>query len=166
MKQITWQRRFAFLVVLGLIVAACGGSTTETTGAEEPTATTGAEEPTATTEAQDDEEPATTEPVEITMWFGRDGFIPDGGFDAFHERYPNIKVNAEVIPFEEAIAKVIQTAGTDSAPDIFQTFNDTIGVLVVNDQLRDMSDMIQRFEEEDPDLYGTLQPVTWAGASW
>ncbi|MCH8572219.1 extracellular solute-binding protein [Nesterenkonia sp. AY15] len=106
------------------------------------------------------------ENVELTMWFGREDFIPDDAFDAFHEEYPNIEVTADVIPLEEATSTFMRQYDAGSAPDLFQIEYEYAGLLARRDMLLDLADIQTTWEEEDPELYDNMIDAGWEMGTW
>jgi ABC-type glycerol-3-phosphate transport system substrate-binding protein len=99
------------------------------------------------------------EVVELTVWFGRQNFIPADNFQSFHEEYPNIRVTTDVIPLETAVADTLRAARSGQAADIIQPFNYDSQPLADADLLLDISDQMERWQEEDPESYSNI-------ASW
>lgn len=162
-------------LALLLVLAACG---TDDDGGDDPVDTEPTEEPEEPEEPADTEEPAEDdegdgeeaaaseigEDVEIDFWFGREDFIPDQGFDEFEEE-TGITVNVDVVPLEDAPADFIRNYEAGDTPDVIQVHQDRIYPIAVAGALRDMSDMWQRWEEEDPELYGELVDLAWSAAT-
>jgi multiple sugar transport system substrate-binding protein len=104
--------------------------------------------------------------VELTVWFGRENFIPDGGFDEFHEMYPNIRVNADVIPLEQALTEASTALSAGEGPDILQTDSRRIPPLVEAGLLYPMGQQLDRWEREDPDSYNNISDAGWSHATY
>ena len=104
---------------------------------------------TGTTEGSD-------EVVELMVWFGRQNFIPADEFKSFHDQYPNIRVTADVIRLEAAVADTLRAARSGQAPDIVQPFNYNSRPLADADLLLDISDQMVRWQEEDPESYSSI----------
>lgn len=100
----------------------------------------------------------TAEPsvVELTVWFGRRDFIPADNFEAFHRQYPNIRVTADVIPLESAVADTLRAARARQAPDIVQAFNYDSQPLSDSGLLLDISSQLARWQREDPQGYNAV----------
>ncbi len=107
-----------------------------------------------------------TDVVELTIWFGREEFIPADRFAAFHAEYPNIRVTADVVPLEEVVAEFSRSADARRAPDVAQVGHNAVGPLVGRGLLRDMSDMFARWEQEDPELYNDTADWAWTLTAW
>lgn len=99
--------------------------------------------------------------VELTVWFGRENFIPDDNFKEFHERYPNIKVKVDVIPLEEALTEAAKAISAGVGPDIIQTDSRRIPPLVEANLLLPMDEYIKQWKQEDPDNYKALSLSAW-----
>lgn len=106
------------------------------------------------------------EVVELTVWFGRENFIPDGGFDEFHEMYPNIRVNADVIPLEQALTEASTALSAGEGPDLLQTDSRRIPPLVEAGLLYPMDDQLDLWAEEDPDSYNNVSSAGWSHGSY
>jgi multiple sugar transport system substrate-binding protein len=111
--------------------------------------------------AQDDEEV-----VELTMWFGRENFIPTDAFESFHEENPNIRVTTDVIPLEQAVAEFLRTWQSGRAPDLVQVPADSIAPLAIQGTLMDMGDLLTSWEENDPESYEQLASAAFSMATW
>jgi len=105
-----------------------------------------------------------SEVVELTVWFGRENFIPDGGFDAFHAKYPNIRVKADVIPLEQALTEGAKAIGAGVGPDILQTDSRRLPPFVEAGMVLPMDQYIERWKQEDPTTYNALSSSAWEHA--
>ena len=94
--------------------------------------------------------------VELVVWFGRENFIPADKFESFHAKYPNIKVKYDVIPLEQAVGDTLRSARAGQAPDIVQGFNYDILPLGKAGQLLDITPQLDRWKQEDPELYNDV----------
>ncbi len=114
---------------------------------------------------QEEETPG-DEIVELTVWFGRENFIPDDAFDAFHEQYPNIRVNVDVIPLEQALTEASTALSAGTGPDLLQTDSRRIPPLVEAGLLYPMDEQIQIWREEAPDNYNAISSAGWAHGNY
>ncbi|MBI9096239.1 MAG: sugar ABC transporter substrate-binding protein [Sphaerochaeta sp.] len=105
------------------------------------------------------------EVVELTVWFGRQNFIPDDGFDAFHAKYPNIKVKADVIPLEQALTEGAKAISAGVGPDIVQTDSRRLPPFVEAGLVQPMDKYIEMWKSEDPANYNALSSSAWEHAS-
>ena len=87
--------------------------------------------------------------TEITVWFGRENFIPADAFKTFHEDNPGIRVTTDVIPLEQAVAGTLRAARAGRAPDIVQVPADGLAPLVAQGAVRDVSGMMEQWRVED-----------------
>lgn len=94
--------------------------------------------------------------VELTVWFGRQNFIPADNFDSFHARHPNIRINTDVIPLETAVADTLRAARSGQAADIIQPFNYDSQPLADVGLLQDISSQLDRWQQEDPESYARI----------
>lgn len=97
--------------------------------------------------------------TEVTIWFGRENFIPADRFESFHKAHPDIRVNADVIPLEQAVADTVRAARADRAPDIVQVPADGLAPLVAQDALRDISPILERWKAEAPGTFNDMSSV-------
>jgi multiple sugar transport system substrate-binding protein len=105
------------------------------------------------------------EKTTLTVWFGRDNFIPTDNFNSFKKQYPNITVEAEVVPLEEAATEFMRYHQSGLGPDIFQTFYTQIEVLDGRNTLYDMTPYFKVWKESDPEDYNDLTPLAIKGAT-
>jgi ABC-type glycerol-3-phosphate transport system substrate-binding protein len=145
-------RRLCSLFVLILVMAACGGSGTDTTG-DDVTATTGS---TGTTGA------AGGEQVDLLVWASRDWYAPPDAYAAFMERYPNINVTMDVQANDDILQQLqrMQDAG-QPMPDVvnddtflIEAYN-AAGLVLPFDEWKD------RWEEEEPEEFPNILPIAW-----
>ena len=105
------------------------------------------------------------ETTEITIWFGRENFIPADAFETFHEENPDIRVTADVIPLEQAVADTLRAARADRAPDIVQVPADGLAPLVAQGAVRDIGALLEQWQADDPASYNDMSSVAWDMAS-
>ncbi|MDZ5698497.1 ABC transporter substrate-binding protein [Chelativorans sp. M5D2P16] len=111
-------------------------------------------------------QPALAQDVtEITVWFGRENFIPADAFETFHAENPDIRVTTDVIPLEQSVADTLRAARAGRAPDIVQTPADGLAPLVAQGAVRDIGPLLEKWQEEDPDSYNDLSQTAWDMAS-
>ncbi|MGF1625689.1 MAG: ABC transporter substrate-binding protein [Alphaproteobacteria bacterium] len=101
----------------------------------------------------------------ITVWFGRQDFIPEDQFAAFKADYPDIDVQFEVIRLEDVNAQLILAIRSGNAPDIVQIQARDVNQLALGGVVKDFTHMIEEFEQRFPETYAQLSPLTWEGAS-
>ena len=106
------------------------------------------------------------QPVEITMWFGRQNFIPADAFETFHRENPGIRVRTDVIPLEQAVADVLRTARAGQAPDIVQVPADGVAPLALQGALLDVSELLANWEATYPDSFGNLAQAAFDLATY
>ena len=106
------------------------------------------------------------DPIELTMWFGRQDFIPADAFDQFHAENPDIRVTTDVIPLEQAVADTLRASQAGRAPDIVQVPADGVGPLAIQGVLYDMSDVLAQWETENQEAHATLAPAAFTLAEW
>jgi multiple sugar transport system substrate-binding protein len=106
------------------------------------------------------------QPVEITMWFGRQDFIPGDAFETFHQENPDIRVRTDVIPLEQAVADVLRTARAGQAPDIVQVPADGVPPLAIQGALLDFGPYLEQWAAEHPESYGNLAQAAFDLATY
>jgi ABC-type glycerol-3-phosphate transport system substrate-binding protein len=87
---------------------------------------------------------------EITVWFGRENFIPADAFDTFHAENPGISVKTDVIRLEQAVADTLRATQSGRAPDIVQAPADGLAPLVAQGAVRDVSALLEAWRASDP----------------
>ena len=112
------------------------------------------------------QEELTDEQITIRMWFGREEFIPADNFEVFHQENPNIRVEPEVTPLEDAAMDLIRNHEVGTDPDIAQIVMTYTGTLAERGILQDMSSEFERWLQEDPELYESIAEVAWQSASF
>jgi ABC-type glycerol-3-phosphate transport system substrate-binding protein len=117
-------------------------------------------------EQTETQEEAQQEQVELTMWFGRENFIPEDAFETFEENHPNITVNTDVIPLEKTVQQGVRAYNAGNAPDLMQVPSAKIPPLVAQDMLMDVSDLMDRWEEEAPESYNNLADAAFEMGQW
>lgn len=139
-------RLLALLAVVALVVAACGG---------------GGEDTTETAETVVDGE-VTDEEIELLVWGSREYYIPPDQFQSFMEEYPNITINWDVQSEDDILQQLLrmQDAG-QKMPDIIHDDMFMIEAFVASGLLRPIDDVLELWEEEDPEFYNKILPITW-----
>ncbi|MGH8943236.1 MAG: extracellular solute-binding protein [Acidimicrobiia bacterium] len=153
------QRMLAFLLVLGLVMAACaseGGDTSTTAGGGTDTTTGGSTD----TTAAGGEEP--TGEGDLLVWASRPYYIPPDEFASFTEE-TGVNVTFDIQSNDDMLQQMLrmQDAG-QPLPDILgaedafllETFYDA-GLVESHDEIA------AQWEEEEPDTYGLLLPLVW-----
>ncbi len=105
------------------------------------------------------------EEVEITIWFGREDFIPDDAFAEFMAEYPHITVKTDVVPLEQIPTNFIRQYEAGDAPDIIQPEAGATPSLALRGMLYDVTPILEEWESSDPDLYGAMSQTAWDLAS-
>lgn len=120
---------------------------------------------TAFTGGQQEIAPGEEKPVEITVWFGRENFIPDDNFASFRPQYPNVKVNVDVIPLERALTEASTALSAGKGPDILQTDSRRIPPLVEANLLQQIEAQLDRWMREDSKSYNNVSSSGWDHAT-
>ncbi|MBE0478108.1 extracellular solute-binding protein [Candidatus Aerophobetes bacterium] len=107
-------------------------------------------------------QPATyAQGVELNMWFGRSMFIPEDNFKSFQQQYPHIKLNVDTVPLEETVASFSRAYRAGISPDIAQCGHYSVTPLLVAGMMQDMTKLIERWKQEDPELYADISQLAW-----
>ena len=106
------------------------------------------------------------ESVELTVWFGRENFIPDNAFDSFHKQYPNITVKVDVIPLEQALTEASTALSAGVGPDLLQTDSRRIPPLVEAGLLYPMDEQLALWKKEDRKSYDAISSAGWDHAKY
>ena len=104
--------------------------------------------------------------TELRVWFGRQNFIPTDQFATFHAENPDIRVNFEVVRLEDVPTQLILAQRAGQAPDIVQIASHTVPQMASNGLLKDIGELLARWQSELPDSYASLAPITWSAASY
>ncbi|WP_138417889.1 ABC transporter substrate-binding protein [Aquibacillus sediminis] len=102
----------------------------------------------------------------VEVWFGREDFIPEDNFEKFHEEHPDIKVEADVVPLEQAVSDFMRNHSAGNEPDIVQVFHDNVGTMVNQNALMDISEYVSQWEDNEPDTFNKILSQAWDIASW
>lgn len=106
------------------------------------------------------------EKVELTVWFGREDFIPDDAFASFMEEYPHITVKTDVVPIEQIATNFIRQSKAGNAPDIIQPEAGATASLGLRGLLYDTTPIMEQWKKDDPELYDSLADAAWELASY
>jgi len=142
------------LVGAPLLLAACGGDATPTTGAAATatkgttaaaTATTAMAAPTNTTgTASGGSEGVPTGSANVTIWYGYTGAEAENfqkALDDLKTKNPDFKVTALAVPFDSLQSKFTTEAATGAGPDVLLGANDWAGPLADAGLLADLGTM-------------------------
>ncbi|MBB3713060.1 ABC-type glycerol-3-phosphate transport system substrate-binding protein [Limimaricola variabilis] len=99
------------------------------------------------------------ETTEITVWFGRENFIPADAFESFHAANPDIQVTTDVVRLEQAVADTLRAAQSNRAPDIVQVPADGLAPLVAQGAVRDVSSLLEAWRAENPAALDDISSV-------
>ncbi|MGH8951490.1 MAG: ABC transporter substrate-binding protein [Acidimicrobiia bacterium] len=156
------QRIYALLLVLGLVVTACGtegGDTTTTAGGTETTTGGGTD---TTTGGGTDTTTGGGEGVTLNVWVTRDYYIPPDNFETFTAETGvavewNLQANDDILQqflrMRDAGQPLPDILGAEDA-FLIQNYAEA-GLVGPHDEIA------AQWEEEDPDQYGTLLPLVW-----
>lgn len=145
-------RYLALMLVIPLLAVACGGGSDDDGGDTAGGASPGGD----------------GEPVELTVWFAREYFVPpQEHLDRFEEENPNISLNVDVQPADDLFQQLIRMndAGQE-LPDIVHLDGflrpavAEAGVVVPIDEIR------TQIEENAPDMYSSISDAVWEEGMW
>jgi multiple sugar transport system substrate-binding protein len=151
-----WRARTGALVaVFVLVLAACGGG-----GAAESTDTGGG------TDTGGEASPAGDEPVELTVWAARPYYVPPDQFQSLMEEYPNIKITWDVQAEDDILQQLqrMKDAG-QKMPDVIQDDPYLFAAYNQAGLLRPIDDVVERWEQEDPESFNLLPESAWGQAT-
>jgi multiple sugar transport system substrate-binding protein len=148
------------LLVLGLVIAACGSDdadTTTTAGGDTETTADGGETETTADGGEEMEE------VDLLIWVTRDYYIPPDGFESFMAEHPNINVTWDVQANDDILQQFLRMR------DAGQPLPDVLGAedsfLIENyveaGLVESHDDIAATWQEEAPEQYDTLLPLAW-----
>ncbi len=125
MKRENWKLAFVFILLLGMLLAACGGNTTTPTDPEEPTnePAPAVEEPAV---EQPEQAPEETAGVEIRFAYYADGNeaeVMQKLVDDFMAQNPDIKVILDVVPYATIDEQLPVQVETGEGPDLARITN-------------------------------------------
>jgi len=153
--------RTAVALALTLVLAACGSdTTTTTTGGAETTEAPGATDAPGTTG-----DPGAGDPVELTLWFARE-YLPPDQFASLEAEH-NIRVTYDVRPGDNMLPTMVdmREAG-EPLPDLIEDDSLTTPAYIAAELYQPMTEQIDRFVEEDPELYETILPAVWENGTF
>lgn len=152
----------AITFVLALILAACGGTSSEDTTADGDGGTTDTEADGGTDDTSGGEE-ASGDEVDLLVWVTRDYYIPPDQFASFEEEYPNINVEFDVQSNDDILQQFLRMrdAGQE-LPDVLGAEDSfLIENYVEAGLLPPHDDIAATWQEEEPELYDFLLPLVW-----
>ncbi len=97
----------------------------------------------------------------VTVWFGRQEFIPADAFETFHAENPDIRVEFDVIPLEESHVDFMRNHAVGVAPDVVQIFGEFLATMVVRGTLLDITEYIEAWAEEDPEDFADIYDIAF-----
>ncbi len=155
----TKRSALALLLVLGLVIAACGSDdadTTTTAGGDTETTADGGDTET-TVDGGDGEE------IELLVWVTRDYYIPPDGFESFMAEYPNINVTWDVQSNDDILAQLqVRRDAGQELPDVLGAEDAfLIASFVEAGLVPPHDDIAATWAEEDPEQYELLLPLVW-----
>lgn len=140
------------LAVLSLLAAACGGAedvaeeTPDDSGSEAVDAGGGGDEP-----------------VELTVWFAREYFVPpEEHLNRFQEENPNITLNVDVQPDDDLFQQLIRMSDADQElPDIVHLDGFLRPAVAEAGVVVPIQDVVDAWAEEDPESFEQIYDGVW-----
>lgn len=149
----------ALLVVIMMIVAACGGDDTTDTTTAVGDGTTVADGGEALACGGPD-----AEPTEVTFWFNGETIPPDA-FASLQEDH-NITVSSDIRGDDILPLTLQMREAGEPLPDIIEIDTNTVPAYIEAGVIQPMDDVVAQWEEEDPELYADVFPVTWTDGTF
>lgn len=144
--------RVAAIVVVFALLAACSGASDSAGGAD------GSEPDTGGTEQ------APAEDVELTVWFTQEEGTP--GFDEFEAEH-GVTVNVDIVPADDVFTQLQRMQSANQPlPDVIRFDGFLKAGLYEAGLLRPIDDMIERWQEEDPESFARLPESVFGAAQW
>ncbi len=106
------------------------------------------------------------EVINLTLWFGRKEFVPHDEFKRFHAENPNIRVEWDVVPLEQAHTDFMRNHAAGSAPDVVQIFHEFTATMVAQKTLLDISKYVRDWEKEDPADFNDIFDIAFTLTSY
>jgi ABC-type glycerol-3-phosphate transport system substrate-binding protein len=102
------------------------------------------------------------EPVELLVWGSRDYYLPPDRFEGFMQEYPHITINWDVQSNDDILQQLqrMQQAG-QKMPDIVHDDTFRVADYQAAGLLRPVDDLMAQWQEEAPDQYDAILPITW-----
>lgn len=132
------QRRSLVVTMVGvlvLVLAACNGG------------------------GEDDDNGDADGPVELTMWFNGETVPPDE-FASLEEEH-NIVVDWDIRGDDILPLTLQMREAGEQLPDIIEVDTNTVPTYIEAGVVQPITEYVERWEEEDPELYETVLPSTW-----
>lgn len=152
----------------GPLLAACGG-TTGGAGNTSTTVTTAATDTSTTSSAGTS---PTSTSGSVTMWIypligdaGKDQALWDGIVKDFGAKYPNVKVDFEVQPFDKRVEKLTTAMAVGHGPDVWYINIEDVPNHAQNGRLIPFDDLLAQDVKSDY-LPEALKALTYNGRLW
>jgi len=145
------------LAALALLAAACGGA--EEAAPEEA----GGSEAAGSEAADGEAAGGDGEPVELTVWFAREYFVPpQEHLDRFQQENPNITVNVDVQPDDDLFQQLIRMSDAgQELPDVVQLDGFLRPAVAEAGVVVPIQDVVDAWAEEDPESYEQIYDGVW-----
>ena len=130
----------ALLTALVLVLAACNGGDDEEGGGEDGG------------------------PVEVTVWFNGES-VPEDEFGQLEEEH-NVIVNWDVRGDEVFSDMLRMRDAGEQLPDIVEIDSNLVPAFMEAGLIQPMTEQVEQFEEEEPDVYETVIPSVWEDGTY
>jgi ABC-type glycerol-3-phosphate transport system substrate-binding protein len=98
-------------------------------------------------------------PVEVTVWFNGET-IPADEFASVEDEH-NLVVNYDVRGDEVLTDMLRMRDAGEQLPDLVEIDTNLVPAFIEAGLIQPMTEQVERFEEEEPDVYETVLPATW-----
>jgi len=103
-------------------------------------------------------------PVEVTVWFNGES-VPEDEFGAIEEEH-NVIVNWDVRGDEVFSDMLRMRDAGEQLPDIVEIDSNLVPAFMEAGLIQPMTEQVEQFEEEEPDVYETVIPSVWEDGTY
>ncbi len=104
--------------------------------------------------------------TELTIWFGREEFVPHDRFEQFHAENPDIRIEWDVVPLEQSHTDFMRNHAAGSAPDVVQIFHEFTATMVAQGTLLDITSHVEQWQQEDPEDFADIFDIAFTLTSY
>ena len=157
-----WLRLLAAMTGLLLLLAACGGDAEDVDDGAAGDATDTTTD--ATTDATAAADGGSGEPVEIVVWFNGET-VPSDDFAQLEEEH-NIQVTWDIRGDAILTDMLRMRDAGEQLPDLVEIDSHLTPAFMEAGLIQPMTEQIQTWEEEDPELYATVPESVWEDGTY
>jgi multiple sugar transport system substrate-binding protein len=103
-------------------------------------------------------------PVEVTVWFNGES-VPEDEFGQLEEEH-NVIVNWDVRGDEVFSDMLRMRDAGEQLPDIVEIDSNLVPAFMEAGLIQPMTEQVEQFEEEEPDVYETVIPSVWEDGTY